>query len=158
MTATAEKSRKFVAVNRRALHDYDVLERLEAGIGLRGTEVKSIRAGQVSLAGAFARPDERGVVVRNVNVPPYEHGGPFNHDPGRPRRLLLHRREIERLRDAAERKGCSLVPLSVYLRRGLVKMELGVCRGKRRADKRETLRRKTAAREAEREMARARRR
>jgi SsrA-binding protein len=158
MTAPADRARKLIASNRKAFHEFHVLERIEAGIELRGTEVKSIRAGQISLAGGFARPEAGGVVLRSVNVPVYEYGGAFNHDPLRPRRLLLHRREIEKLRALTEQQGGSAIPLEVYLRNGRVKVELGLCRGKRVADKRETLRRRTAAREAEREVARATRR
>jgi SsrA-binding protein len=158
MTASPDKARKYVALNRRALHDYLVLSKVEAGVDLRGTEVKSIRGGQMSLAGGFARVEKDEVILRNVTIPAYEHGGVFNHEPERPRRLLLHRREIENLRVQTEQKGCAVVPLSAYLHRGFVKISLGICRGKRQEDKRETLRRRTALREAERDMARATRR
>jgi SsrA-binding protein len=145
---------KRVASNRRARHDYHILDRFEAGIELRGTEVKSIRAGTVSLAGAFARFEEGQLFLHGMNVAPYEFGNRFNHPNSRPRRLLLHRREIARLGVQQEQKGCALVPLSLYLKNGRVKVELGVCKGKQQFDKRETLRRRTADREAARAMAR----
>lgn len=143
-----------LAVNRKARHDYTILERLEAGIELRGTEVKSIRTGQTSLVGGFVRLEGNDALLCGINVPPYEHGNRFNHAPDRPRRLLLHRNEIHRLHVHVEQKGNALVPLALYLVRGRVKLELGICRGKRAPDKRETLRRRTADREAERAMAR----
>jgi SsrA-binding protein len=143
-----------LAVNRKARHDYTVLERLEAGIELRGTEVKSIRAGSTSLTGGFIRVENGEAFLCGINVPPYEHGNRFNHAPDRPRRLLLHAREIHQLQVHLEQKGNALVPLALYLKRGKVKLELGICRGKRAPDKRETLRRRTADREAERAMAR----
>jgi SsrA-binding protein len=144
---------KILAANRKARHDYEILERIEAGIELRGTEVKALRAGQASLVGGFARIQGGEVYVQNLNVPPYEYGNRFNHDPARPRRLLLRRSEIGRLRVHVEQKGHALIPLSAYLRSGLVKIDLGVCRGKRQVDRRETLRRKTADREAQRAIA-----
>lgn len=144
---------KRLASNRRALHDYFVLERLEAGIELRGTEVKSIRERHVSLAGAFARIENGDVVLFGANVTPYEYGNRFNHPADRPRRLLLHKREIRKIRVQIEQKGHSLIPLSVYLKRGLIKVELGICKGKQQYDKREALRKKTADREAARARA-----
>ncbi len=154
MSASANQHFKRIASNRRARHDYHVLERIEAGIALRGTEVKSVRAGQVSLAGAHVRIEEGQAYLAGMNIATYEHGSHFNHDPERPRQLLLHRREIRRLTVHDEQKGHALIPLSLYLKKGRVKVEIGVCRGKRLADKRETLKRKTAQREAERAIAR----
>ncbi len=154
MSASSNQGFKRIASNRRALHDYHVLERIEAGIELRGTEVKSVRAGQVSLAGAHVRVEEGQAFLAGMNIAAYEHGSHFNHVPERTRRLLLHRREINRLAVHDEQKGHALVPLSVYLKKGRVKVEVGVCRGKRLTDKRETLKRKTAEREAERAIAR----
>ena len=153
MKTPEQSGRKSVTTNRRALRDFFVLERLEAGIELRGTEVKSIRNGQMSMAGSFARVDGGQAWLDHLNIPPYEHGNRFNHDPLRRRRLLLHRREIDRLQAQVEQKGLALVPLAVLFRRGRVKVEIGVCKGKRQEDKRETLRRKTADREAERAIA-----
>lgn len=153
MTIHPENSYRKLAANRKALRDYFILERYEAGIELRGTEAKSLRDGHVGLSGAFARVENGEVVLHNFNIPAYEYGNRFNHDPDRPRRLLLHRREINRLWVQIEQKGHALIPISVFLKRGLVKIELGLCKGKRRSDKRESLRRKTAEREAERAMA-----
>ncbi|OVE73774.1 hypothetical protein BVX94_02930 [bacterium B17] len=104
------------------------------------------------MTGAFASIAGKEAVLNNLNIAAYEFGNRFNHDPDRPRRLLLHRDEINKLRVRVEQKGCTLVPLSVYIKRGLVKVELGICKGKKQVDKRETLRRKTADREAERAM------
>jgi len=141
-----------VASNRKAFHDYRVLERFEAGIELRGTEVKSLRARQVSLAESYARPQADGIYVHRMHIQPYEHGNVFNHDPLRPRRLLLHRREMEHLAAQVTQKGRTLVPLAVYFKRGHAKLELGLCTGKELHDKRETLKRRTDTREAQREI------
>jgi len=151
--AAPDQSSRQIAVNRKARYDYFVIERYEAGIELHGTEVKSIRDGHISLAGGFARVEEGEVVLRHVNISLYEFGNRFNHDPDRPRRLLFHKKEIHRLQAQTEQKGHTLVPLRVYLKRGLVKVEIGLCKGKRQSDKRETLRRKTADLEAARAMA-----
>lgn len=158
MTAPQEKASRKLAVNRKALHDYHIVERHEAGIELCGTEVKSARSGTLGLAGAFARIEHGSVILRSLNIPLYEHGSHFNHEPDRPRRLLLHRREIDKLQGLIEQKGHTLVPLSLYLKRGMIKVELAVCKGKQQRDKRETLRRKTAEREAARAVADSRRR
>jgi SsrA-binding protein len=147
-----------IASNRKALHDYHVLERFEAGIELRGTEVKSLREGQVSLVGAFAQIVGNELILQGMTIQPYEFGNRFNHASDRPRRLLLHKREIVRLKAEAEQKGHSLIPLRVYFKGRHVKVELGSCRGKNVVDKRETLKRKTADREAGRAIAAARRR
>jgi SsrA-binding protein len=148
--ACAEQSSQRIAANRKAHHEYAVLDRLEAGIELRGTEVKSVKAGNVSLAGGFAREENGQVWLHSINIAAYEQGNRFNHDPVRPRRLLLHKKEILKLAAQSQQKGCSLVPLSMVVRRGLIKVEIGVCKGKTLGDKRETLRRKTAEREARR--------
>jgi SsrA-binding protein len=157
MTSPREQAFRKIAVNRRALHDYFVLERLETGIELRGTEVKSVRDGHISLVGAHALLEKGALVLFNVNIAPYEHGNRFNHDPDRPRRLLCHRREIRKLEAHSEQQGHALIPLSVYFKRGFVKIELGICKGKREFDKRETIRTRTADRDARRAMANARR-
>ena len=153
MAGSAQEAHKKLAVNRRALHDYHVLERLEAGIELVGTEVKSIKAGHITLQGSFGRVDHKQVILHNLNVPTYEFGNQFNHQPDRPRRLLLHSREILRLHAQTQQKGMALIPISAYLKRGLIKIELGVCRGKQDPDKRESIRRRTAEREAQRAIA-----
>ena len=142
-----------ILANRRARHDYQILERIEAGISLRGTEVKSIRARKVSIAEAYAQVIDGDVYLLQMHVAPYEQGNRFNHDPLRPRRLLLHRREIHRLRQKTEEKGLTLVPLSLYFKRGRLKVEIGLVRGKRASDRRQDL----AKKDAEREMERARR-
>jgi SsrA-binding protein len=141
-------SSRQITVNRRALRDYKVLERVEAGIELRGTEVKSIRLGHVSMVGAFARIEKEEAFLLGLNISPYDHGNQFNHDPERPRRLLLHKHEILKLQAKAEQKGLALVPLAMQFRKGRVKVEIGVCRGKQEHDKRETIKRRTADREA----------
>lgn len=153
MGASQDNSFRKLVSNRKALRDYSVTDRLEAGIALHGTEVKSLRAGEASLAGSYARFESDQLWLHSFNIPPYDHGNRFNHDPIRPRRLLLHRRELRRLKGQVEQKGLALIPLNVYLKKGLVKIDLGVCKGKTGADKRETLRRKTADREAERAIA-----
>jgi len=153
MTAQQRPVRK-LAANRRALRDYLVLDRLEAGIELLGTEVKSVRDGHVNLGGAFARVEEGHVVLYHLNIASYKFGNRFNHEPERPRRLLLHKKEIMKLRAQTQEKGFALIPLTVYIRRGLVKVEIGLCKGKRAADKREAIRRKTADRETARAVAR----
>ena len=147
-----------IASNRKAFHDYHVLERFEAGIELRGTEVKSLREGHVSLIGAFAQIENGEVVLQGMTIQPYEFGNRFNHASDRPRRLLLHKREILRLKAESEQKGHSLIPLRLYFKGRNVKVELGSCRGKNVVDKRETLKRKTADREAGRAIANARKR
>lgn len=146
-----------VARNRKASHDFEVLERLEAGLALRGTEVKVVRAGHASLQGAWAQIDKNTgeAWLCGVNVPPYGFGNLFNHDAQRARKLLLHRRELLKLRAHVERKGNTLVPLALYLKRGRVKCELGVCRGKNEIDKRETIKRRELDREARRAVASA---
>lgn len=153
-TASEKKREEKVATNRKALHEYFVVERLEAGIELLGTEVKSVRAGNVTLTGGFAAVDDGDVILRDVYIAPYECGNRFNHEPTRPRRLLLSRREIDRLESKIAQKGFTLVPLSMYFRKRWAKIELGLCRGKQDADKRESLRRKDADKETRRAMAR----
>ena len=145
----------FLARNRKALHDFEVLERLEAGVALRGTEVKVVRAGHAGLSGAYASVDRttNEVWLWGVNIPPYGFGNIFNHDSLRNRKLLLHKREILKLRAHEERKGNTIVPLALYLKRGRVKCELGVCRGKTAADKRETIKRRESDRDARRAIA-----
>ena len=144
---------KPIATNRRARHDYAVLERLEAGVELRGTEVKSLRQGQASLAGSFCRIENGQVFAHGFSIPPYDFGNRFNHPADRPKRLLLHRGQIDKLAVQTEQKGFVLIPLSAYFRRNIVKIDIGVCRGKRQEDKRETLKRRDADRDAARAMA-----
>ena len=146
--------RKVIASNRKARRDYHILDTLEAGIELRGTEVKAIRLGHISLEESFAAIENgREVFLYQAHVQPYEYGNVHNHDPVRPRRLLLHRQEILRLAGQTAQKGCTLVPLQVYLKHGRVKIEIGVCKGKHHEDKREDLKRRTADRESQRAIA-----
>jgi SsrA-binding protein len=159
MSAKTKDSNPRIATNRRARHDYLVLERFEAGVELRGTEVKSLREGHVALTGSYIRVEKNEAILHGVDIPPYEYGGQaFNHVADRPRRLLLHRVEIRKLQVHTEQKGQSLIPLSLYFKRGKVKVEIGLCKGKQLQDKRETLKRKTADRDAARAIADARRR
>lgn len=147
--------RRILAQNRKARHDYHILDRLETGIVLLGTEVKALREGKAGLAGAFAAVDAQGELqIHNLTIPPYDFGNRFNHDALRTRKLLAHRAEIRKLKAQVEQKGNTLIPLSLYLLKGRVKVELGVCRGKAVEDKRETLRRRDAEREAQRAIAR----
>jgi SsrA-binding protein len=145
-----------VATNRRARHDYDILERLEAGIVLTGDEVKSLRLGQVSIAEAFARVDRREVWIEGMHVAEYAQGDNRRHQPLRPRKLLLHRREIDRLIGVLQEERLALVPLRVYFTHGIAKVELGVARGRRRWEKRQALAKRQHQREIEQELGRRR--
>ena len=153
----SEQNNRVVTTNRKALRDYFVLEKREAGLELLGTEVKSIRQGRLSLDEGYASIDKDQVYLHGVNILPYDHGNQFNHEAARPRRLLLHKKEILKLTSQLSQQGFTLVPLRLYFKRGRVKVELGICKGKQFADKRETLKRRTADREAERAMAQRRR-
>jgi SsrA-binding protein len=145
---------KTIAVNRKAQHDYHVLETVEAGIVLTGTEIKSIRAGKVSLREAYARPDKGELWLLGAHISHHPGGGPYNHEPTRPRKLLLHRKEITAIIGKSEQKGLTIVPLKLYLKKGLAKVELGIAKGKKLYDKRESIRRKETAREMDRTMKR----
>jgi len=142
-------SRKVVARNKKALHDYHVIESLEAGLVLTGPEVKSIRGGRASLAESYASINGGEVWLYDMHVSPYDPASRWNTDPTRPRKLLLRSREIRRLIGATKEKGLTLVPLDLYLSRGYVKVTLALARGKRLYDKREDLKRKAAQREIE---------
>ena len=144
-----------LSFNRKALHDYNVLERFEAGIALVGTEVKVVRNGEASLTGAYIKAENNQLFLHQVNIPPYAFGNRFNHDSLRTRRLLMHKAQIRKLRACQEQKGLALIPLRLYLTpRGKVKVEIGICRGKNQQDKRETIKRRQADMETRREMAR----
>ncbi len=136
-----------VSVNRQAFHDYFVDETFETGIVLTGTEIKSIRGGKVNLRGAYARVKDGEMWIEGMHIAPYEQGTYMNHDPLRPRKLLLHRREIDRLIGKVQAKGLTLVPLRLYLRHNRAKIDLGLCRGKKQYDKREALKERDAQRE-----------
>ena len=143
---------KLIASNRKAYHDYFVEDKFEAGVELCGTEVKSIRMGNVNLKDAFCIIKDGQMVVHGMHVSPYEKGNIFNRDPLRPRRLLMHKREILRLFAKVKQDGYALVPLSVYFKGSRIKLEVGLCKGKKLYDKRDA----AAARDAKREMDRAR--
>ena len=141
---------KTVAVNRRARHEYAVEETLEAGIALTGTEIKSIRAGRVNLAEAYARIEKGEAWLIGAHIAPYEQGNRNNHEPTRTRKLLLHRDQIAELLGRTQAKGFTLVPLKLYIRNGMAKLELGIGRGKKAYDKRRTIAERDARRELER--------
>ena len=143
-----------IAKNREAFHDYHILEALEAGIALTGTEVKSLRNHQATLTGSFARLEKGEVFVYNLHIAPYEHGSIFNPDPKRERKLLLHRAQIRDLAAKIQSKGLTLIPLSLYFKRGIVKVELGLAKGKRKYDKREAIKSRDHAREIQRALRR----
>lgn len=141
---------KVVASNRKAFHDYFLDDRLEAGIALQGSEIKSVRAGQISLREAYVRLEEGQAWLVNAHIAPYDPASTMNHEPRRPRRLLLHRREIVRLTAELRQRGYTLIPTRMYLKRGRAKVEVALARGKRQYDKR----REIAKRDAERELRR----
>ncbi|MFO0876707.1 MAG: SsrA-binding protein SmpB [Gemmataceae bacterium] len=138
--------------NRRASHEYEILDRLECGVVLTGTEVKSLREGQSSLEDAYARIDDGEVWLIGCDIPEYAMGNRMNHKPKRPRKLLLHRREVGRFAGKASQRGFTLVPLRLYFKNGRAKVELAVCRGKQLHDKRQTMKKKDADREIRRAM------
>lgn len=142
---------KTITVNRKAYHDYHIEDSFEAGLVLMGTEIKSIRAGRVNLRDAYARADNGELWLVGAHIAQYSAGNRYNHEPKRPRKLLLHRGEIAELTAAATRKGLTVVPLKMYLKNGIAKVELGVGRGKKAYDKREAI----AQRDAQRQMERA---
>lgn len=143
---------KTICQNRKAYHDYSIEESFEAGIALTGTEIKSIRGGRVNLSDGFARPEDGELWLYNIHIAKYDPGSRANHEPTRPRKLLLHRRQINELGGKAAQKGFTLVPLKLYLnKRGIAKVEIGLARGKKVYDKRETM----SQRQADREMERA---
>lgn len=151
-----EQGRKLITSNRKARHDYSVLDTYEAGIVLHGTEVKSLRAGKVSLVDAFATVDDGEVWLRGLYIPEYEQGTWTNHEPRRVRKLLLHRDEIVRLIGKTREGGLTLVPLAMYFSDGKVKVELALARGRRSYDKRQNLAKRDAQREIERAAGRVR--
>lgn len=136
--AAKQKGVKEITANRKAFYEYFVLERFEAGIELAGTEVKSIRAGEVNLKDSFCTVKNGELFVRGMHVSPYEHGNIFNKDPVRPRRLLMHKREIMKLNSRVMQDGVALIPLSLYFKDSRVKVELGLCKGKKLHDKRDS--------------------
>lgn len=141
-----------VIQNKKAYHDYFVLEEYEAGIELFGTEVKSIRQGKVNLKDSWCNIVDGEIFANGMHISPYEHGNIFNRDPLRVKRLLMHKREINRLYGTVKQEGLSLIPLSVYFVKGMAKMKVGLCKGKKLYDKRETAAKKAAQRDIERGM------
>ena len=128
-----------VSVNRRARYDYEILEQIEAGLVLKGTEIKSIRAGNANIREAYAKPQDGQLWLLNAHIAPYHGGGIYNHDPIRPRKLLLHAEQMADLIGSVTQKGLTLVPLKLYIKNHLAKVELGLARGKRQYDKRRTI-------------------
>ena len=144
---------KIITTNRRARFEYEILETRESGIELKGTEVKSIRLGQINLSEGFCRiSEDMQAMLQNVHIAPYDFGNRHNHDPLRPRRLLLHREEIYRLYGKIREQGLTLIPLKLYLKKGRVKLEIGLVKGKKLHDKREAIKRRDAQREVERSL------
>jgi SsrA-binding protein len=141
---------KIITVNRKAYHDYAIEESLEAGIVLKGTEIKSVRDGKVNIREAYARPENGELWLFNSHIAHYKAGNIYNHEPDRKRKLLLHRKEINYIAAQVVRKGLTLIPLKVYIKGGVAKVELGVARGKKMYDKKESIARRESAREIER--------
>ena len=152
-----EEGIKPICKNRRAFHEYAILDKLECGIVLTGTEVKSLREGSTSLDEAYAKLDDGELWLIGSDIPEYSMGNRLNHKPKRPRKLLMHRREIGRFAEKASQKGFTLVPLRLYFKAGLAKVELAICKGKQLHDKREDLKKKDADREMRRAMTQRRR-
>jgi SsrA-binding protein len=142
-----ELAQSSIAENRKAYHDYHLLETFEAGVVLLGTEVKAIREGRANLRDSFARVDNGEVYLYNVNISPYSHRGYVDHEPLRPRKLLLHRNEIRKLIGKTVEKGMTLVPVRMYFKHGRVKVEISLAKGKKEYDKRETIKRRESDRE-----------
>ena len=143
---------KVVATNRKAKFEYFLIETFEAGISLQGSEIKSIRAGQISLKEAYVQTDGEEAWLMSAHIAPYEQASRFNHDPVRPRRLLLHKREIRQLWDSVRQKGMTIIPTRVYLKDGRAKVEIALARGKKSYDKREAIKKRDSARDSAREM------
>ena len=148
--AEEKSGKKVIALNREARHEYFVVEALETGIELVGTEVKSLRAGGANLKDSWADIDDGELIVKGMHISPYEHGSIYNRDPDRPKRLLMHRREITKLYARTKQDGLTLVPLSLYFKDSRVKVELGLCKGKKLYDKRDADAQRSAKREIDR--------
>ncbi|MGA1861721.1 SsrA-binding protein SmpB [Deferribacter thermophilus] len=143
---------KVLATNKKAYHDYEIIEKYEAGIVLKGTEVKSAKNGRINLRDSFIRINNGEAFLLNCHISPYEQGNIMNHDPTRTRKLLLHKREISRLAGKVQEKGLTLVPLKVYLKNNLVKVEIALAKGKKLHDKRESIKKKDLDREISRTL------
>ena len=152
MAKHKQKDQNVLARNRKANHDYTILDTIECGLVLKGTEIKSIRAGRMNLKDGFARIEKGEVWLYNVHISPFKEGNIFNHDPLRQRKLLLKQREINKLTKQVTQDGVTLVPLKVYIKRGVAKVLIGIAQGKKQHDKRQALKEKTMKREAQRAM------
>jgi SsrA-binding protein len=151
MKQEKENQHKVVATNRKAYHDYFIEEKLEAGVMLRGTEVKSLRDGRVNLQDSYASVDDGEVFLHHCHISPYSHGNIMNHEPLRARKLLLHRKEINKLIGKTQQKGLTLIPLRIYFsKQGRAKVEMALAKGKKQYDRRETIKAREAGREVER--------
>ena len=148
----AESSRKVIARNRKARHDFELFDTFEAGLVLLGSEIKSIRAGHVNLREGYVQPRDDELWLLNVHISTYDQAGMFGHDPLRPRKLLLHRKEIDRISSRVQEKGLTIVPTQVYLTRGIAKVEIALARGKKHHDKRQSLRQEDSRRQIERAL------
>jgi SsrA-binding protein len=147
-------SKKIVATNRKAKHEYQLLESFEAGLALQGSEIKSIRAGQISLTQSYVTIERGEAWLVNAHIAPYDEAGRFNHDPVRPRKLLLHRSEIRKLDESIRLKGVTVVPISVYLKEGKAKIEISIARGKKLFDKRAAIAKRDSERDLQRQLGR----
>jgi SsrA-binding protein len=145
---------KVIATNRKARHEYHLFDQYEAGLVLRGSEIKSIRAGQISIKEAYVQVNEDEAWLIDAHIAPYDQASIYNHEPRRPRKLLLHKRQIRDLYDDVRQKGVTIIPLRVYLRDGLAKVEIAVAKGKKLYDKRQTIAKRDAQREIERQLRR----
>ncbi|MDN6639141.1 MAG: SsrA-binding protein SmpB [Tetragenococcus sp.] len=143
---------KLVAQNRKARHDYSVIETVEAGLSLKGTEIKAIRNGRINLKDGFVRFRDGEAYLFNVHISPYDQGNLFNHDPLRSRKLLMHKKQITKLYEQSQTKGMTVIPLKVYIKNGYAKVLVGLAKGKREYDKRETLKRKDQERQIQRAL------
>ncbi len=152
MSGLDRSAQKNVATNKKAYHDYFILEEYEAGIALHGTEVKSIRQGKVNLKDSWCAIKNGEIFANGMHISPYEHGNIFNRDPLRPKKLLMHKREINRLYSVVKQQGLALIPLSIYFNKGRAKVNIGLCKGKKLYDKREAQADKDARRNVERTM------
>ncbi|MBN1798974.1 MAG: SsrA-binding protein SmpB [Spirochaetales bacterium] len=152
MSGSTQLPEKTLAVNKKARFNYAVTESLECGIELKGTEVKSVKQGKFSFSDCYAKIDNHELWLIALHITPYTFGNRFNHDPDRPRKLLVHKQEIKRLKRKVQEKGLTLIPLRFYLKRSIVKLELGVCKGKKLVDKREDIKKRDIKRDLEREL------
>jgi SsrA-binding protein len=152
MPANTQQTEITLAVNKRAKFNYTITDTLECGIELKGTEVKSVKLGKFSFSDCYAKIDNHELWLIGLHITPYAFGNRFNHDPDRPRKLLVHKQEIKRLKRKVQEKGLTLIPLRFYLKRSIVKLELGVCKGKKLVDKREEIKRQDIKRDLEREF------